>query len=135
MNPLRSMVEMAGLEGETLAGAGACDVPAIRHKLGITSKLWCAVSSWIVIDVHGASAESFPRPLLPLVLYAQTVIAGDDDRLKVGDAVLSTYATGYDHGPIFETPSRVYILMGTGLRSSADQAVVQAAQDHFARTR
>lgn len=43
MNPLRSMVEMAGLEGETLAGA--CDVPAIRHKLGITSKLWCAVSS------------------------------------------------------------------------------------------
>lgn len=33
MNPLRSMVEMAGLEGETLAGAGACDVPAIRHKL------------------------------------------------------------------------------------------------------
>lgn len=83
MNPLRSTVEMASLEGKTLAGAAACDVPAIQHTLNVTSKLWCAVSSWIVIDVHGASAESFPGPLLPLVLYAQTVVAGDDDRLKV----------------------------------------------------
>ncbi|MCF5167509.1 hypothetical protein GIW45_26615 [Pseudomonas congelans] len=134
MNPLRSIVEAGNLEGKVLAGAGPADIPAIQNKLSVTSKIWCAVSSWIVVDVTCLAQGFLPYPVLPLVLYAQNVVAGDDDRLQAGDTILSTYATGYNHGAIFETPDRVYILMGAGHRVSADLQLVQAAQSHFVRS-
>lgn len=128
MNPLQSIIDLAQLEGEIAVGAGAADADVIQKKLAVTSKSWCAVNYWIVIEVEGAPDAAHVPPLVPLVLYGKIIAAGDDDRVEIGNDVFSTYAVNYDKGAIFETPSDVYILMGAGRRVSVDLKTVKAAQ-------
>lgn len=128
MNPLQSIIDLAQLEGDLTFGARAADADVIQKKLGVTSKSWCAVSSWIVIEVEGAPDAAHVPPMVPLVLYGKIVATGGDDGVDVGDDAFSTYAVRYDKGPIFETPSDVYILVGAGRRVSVGLKTVKAAQ-------
>lgn len=131
MNPLQSIVDLARLEGDIAVGARAADADVIQKKLGVTSKGWCAVNSWIVFEVEGAPDAAHVPPMVPLVLYGKIVVTGGDDGVEVGDDVFSTYAVRYDKGPIFETPSDVYILMGAGRRVSVGIKTVKAAQSYL----
>lgn len=133
MSPLQSIFDLAQLEGEIAFGARAADADMIQKKLSVTSKAWCAVNSWIVIKVEGAPDAAHVPPMQPLVLWGQTVVAENEDLMNSTDGVFSTYATGYGEGPIFETPSHVYVLMGWGRLIWADVKLVQAAQSFLAR--
>ena len=128
MNPLQAIIDVAQLEGDIAVGAGADDADMIQKKLGVTSKSWCAVNSWIVIEVEGAPDAAYVPPMVPLVLYGKIVAAGDDDRVRIGDDVFSTYAIKHDKGAIFETPSDVYVLMGAGRRVPVGPKTLKAAQ-------
>lgn len=71
------------------------------------------------------------RFTLPLALYAHHIQLGDDDRLKAGEPVLTSSATGYDQRGIFETVDRIYILLGKGFRKPVDLESVKAAEYLF----
>ncbi|WP_439870611.1 hypothetical protein ACTACT_19595 [Pseudomonas syringae] len=50
---LPCIAEMLCLEGEWVSGASMASEAAIEQKLILTSKHYCVVSAWILIDVAG----------------------------------------------------------------------------------
>ncbi|WP_413469794.1 DUF6957 family protein [Pseudomonas tremae] len=69
-----------------------------------------------------------PKPIIPMVMYAHHAQIDSSHRLRDGDSVMSGFATSYSQNGIFETPSTIYILLGRGLRKSADACTARAAQ-------
>lgn len=50
---LPRIAEMLCLDGERVSGASMASEAAIEQKLRLTSKPYCVVSAWILIDVAG----------------------------------------------------------------------------------
>lgn len=131
MEQTLTLAEIMSLDRERVAGAGVEEAAAIQDKLSMTGKPWCAVSAWVVIDVTFVPDGGLARFTRPLALYAHHIQLGDDDRLKAGEPVLTSSATGYDQRGIFETVDRIYILLGKGFRKPVDLESVKAAQFLF----
>jgi len=126
---LLPIVEMVALEGDPVPGAGPQDADDIEAKVNVSGKPWCVVSGWVLIDIESAvGAEPLPKPMLPIVMYAHCVHSHTSGSLRVGDTVLSGYATSAYRGGIFETADTLYLLLGNGFRKSADAKTVRAAQ-------
>jgi hypothetical protein len=133
---LLPIVQMISLDGDPVLGAGPQSADAIEAKVQASSKPWCAVSGWLLIDVEGqVGAEPLPKPMLPLVMYAYCVHMHSSGRLGAGDSVLSGYATSLSHDGIFETAETLYLLLGNGFRKSAGARTVQEAQLRFPGSR
>ncbi|WP_241088019.1 DUF6957 family protein [Pseudomonas viridiflava] len=121
--------QMIALEGQVVTGAGPDSVCALREKSYVSSKPWCAVSTWVLIDIaEEGDAEPLPKPMLSIVMHAHFVHWHTSGRLKAGDTVMTGYATSYREEGIFETPDTVYVLIGNGFRKSADALTVRTAQ-------
>ncbi|RMU96718.1 DUF6957 family protein [Pseudomonas amygdali] len=125
--------EMIALKGQPVVGASLPSASAILETLYAACKPWCAFSSWVLIDVVSADhamplPKPKPKPIIPMVMYAHHVQIDSSHRLRDGDSVMSGFATSYSQDGIFETRSTIYILLGRGLRKSADACTARAAQ-------
>jgi hypothetical protein len=128
---LLSVRQMIALEGRHVKGAGPDSVCAIEEKFHVSSKPWCAVCAWVLIDVVlDVNADPLPKPMLPMVMYTHFVQLHSSGRYRAGEAIFTGYATSYRQEGIFETPDTVYVLVGNGFRKSADLMTVRAAQLH-----
>lgn len=126
---LLPIVEMLALEGNPVPGAGPQNADDIETKVQVSGKPWCVVSAWVLIDIEVAvGTDHLPKPMLPIVMYAHCVHSHSSGSLRVGDTVLSGYATSAYRGGIFETADTLYLLLGNGFRKSAEAKTVRAAQ-------
>ena len=132
---LSRIAEMLCLDGERVSGASMASEEAIEQKLILTSKPYCVVSAWILIDVAGVDpVVTQGTHLMPTVLYVHHVLSHSSGQLCEGDSVMTGYATYMDPAGIFETVDTVYILLSHGFRKSADVETVRAAQTQANRT-
>lgn len=126
---LPRIAEMLCLDGERVSGASMASGAAIEQKLRLTSKPYCVVSAWILIDVAGVDPiVTQGTHLMSVVLYAHHVLSHSSGQLSGGDSVMTGYAVYMDPAGIFETVDTVYILLSHGFRKSADIETVRAAQ-------
>lgn len=131
---LPRIAEMLCLDGVRVSGASMASEAAIEQKLRLTSKPYCVVSAWILIDVEGVDpVVTQGTHLMPTVLYVHHVLSHSGGQLSEGDSVMTGYATYIDPAGIFETIDTVYILLSHGFRKSADIETVRAAQAKASR--
>ncbi|KPZ09222.1 hypothetical protein ALP50_01099 [Pseudomonas syringae pv. spinaceae] len=142
--PIPDCVAPSNLSGELLEGLPLNDSSILSALGSRTSKPYCAVYSWIVLDVAAAkcglesessatfqeSADVDPsdsRPArLPLVLFSHDVGFDSFGRVDKGASVRSSYAISYDGRGIFETEDTIYVLFGNGFRRPAALEAINA---------
>lgn len=126
---LHAIVEMQSLTGVRTPGATMASFSAIEEKLALTTKPYCMVLAWVVIDVEGVDpAITHNTHLMPMVMYSHQVVSHSSGQLAQGDCVMTGFATYYDHKGIFETVDAIYILLHQGFRKTAHIDTVRAAQ-------
>lgn len=142
--PIPDCVEPSNLSGELLEGLPLNDSSILSALGSRTSKPYCAVYSWIVLDVEaakcGLDSESRATPqdsadvdpsdsrsvTLPLVLFSHDVGFDSFGRFHNGASVRSGYAISYDGRGIFETEDTIYVLFGKGFRRPAALEAINA---------
>lgn len=135
--PIPGCVAPLNRSGEILEGLPLNDASILSALGSRTSKPYCAVYSWIVLDVEEGkcgletdsraardnSSDIVPsgsRPAsLPLVLFAHWVESDSTGRFAKGASIRSGYAISYDGRGIFETEDTTYVLFGKGFRRPA----------------
>lgn len=126
---LSRIAEMLCLDGERVSGASMASEEAIEQKLILTSKPYCVVSAWILIDVAGVDPlVTQGTHLKPTVIYVHHVLSHSSGQLSGGDSVMTGYTAYMDPADIFETVDTVYILLAPGFRKSVDIENMRPAQ-------
>jgi hypothetical protein len=130
--PIPDCVAPSNLSGESLEGLPSNDSSILSALGSGTSKPYCAVYWWIVLDVEAAkcgleseSSTTLQDPTdvdpsdsrsatLPLVLFSHDVGFDSVGRFEKGASVRSGYAISYDGRGIFEIEDTIYVLFGKG---------------------
>lgn len=142
--PIPDCVAPSNLSGELLEGLPLNDSSILSALGSRTSKPYCAVYSWIVLDVEAANCgleresrstfqdstdvvpSSSGLARLPLVLFSHDVGFDSAGRFEKGASIKSGYAISYDGRGIFETEDTIYVLFGKGFRRPAAIEAVNA---------
>lgn len=128
MKNLDAITELLYGEGISMLGHNASDEEAIalaQRRFGHAP--YCLVRQWIWIDL--VMPESLLEALKrddrqPVMLYAHEVVLDSQARLKPGDWVRSTPLVVFSDGCCFQTRNTVYVLLGKGVRKSAELSTV-----------
>lgn len=100
-------------------------VSLVRERFPYAS--FCLVRQWIWIDlvVPEKVVEGLKETnRQPVMLYAHQVVLDSRMRFQPGDWVRSTPLHSFTEGCFFRTSNTVYVLLGHGVRKSADFSIV-----------
>lgn len=128
MKDLDAITELLYGEGIAMLGHNVSDEEAIalaQRRFGHAPH--CLVRQWIWIDLvmPPSLLEVLEREArLPVMLYAHEVVLDSQGRLKQGDWVRTTPMVSFSDGFCFQTRNTVYVLLGNGVRKSAELATV-----------
>lgn len=128
MEALNAVTELLYGEGIPMLGHDMSDAEAIalvHQRFG--QRPYCLVRQWIWIDLLMPDAlfETLRRDdRQPVMLYAHEVVLDSQARLKPGDWVRSTPLVTFSNGCCFQTRNTVYVLLGNGVRKSAELSTV-----------
>jgi hypothetical protein len=128
MEALNAVTELLYGDGIPMLGHDVSDEEAIAlvHQ-HFGQRPYCLVRQWIWIDLLMPDAlfETLRRDdRQPVMLYAHEVVLDSQARLKPGDWVRSTPLVAFSNGCCFQTRNTVYVLLGNGVRKSAELATV-----------
>lgn len=128
MDDLEAVTELLHGDGIPMLGHELSDEEAIagvRQRFGHAS--YCLVKRWIWIDLvmPDAVLEELKRSgRQPVMLYAHEVVLDSQRRFQPGDWIRSTPLFSFTDGRFFQTHSTVYVLLGNGVRKSAELSTV-----------
>jgi hypothetical protein len=128
MNILDAVNDLLHGEGVAMLGRDMPDSEAIKYVRSLSlRKQFCLVRKWIWIDLEMPDAvrdKIISDRLQPVMIYAHNVIFDSASRFNPGDWVRSTLLAHFSDGHLFETQNTVYVLIGPGVRKSAQLSTV-----------
>jgi hypothetical protein len=128
MDDLNAVTDLLHGEGATMLGHELAEEKAVaRVRERFPSKPFCLVRDWIWIDLTmpdsvRAALERSARQ--PVMLYAHQVVLDSRCRFSPGDWVRSTPLVAFTDDCFFETENSVYVLLGNGVRKTAELTTV-----------
>jgi hypothetical protein len=128
MDDLSAVTDLLHGAGETMLGHEFTNEEAVaRVREQFPGKPFCLVRDWIWIDLSmpdsvRAALERTARQ--PVMLYAHQVVQDSLWRFAPGDWVRSTPLVAFTEGCFFETGNSVYVLLGHGVRKTAELSTV-----------
>lgn len=124
MDDLNAVTELMYGEGAPMLGYELSEEEAVAHVLEqFPNKPFCLVRNWIWIDLDvldWVRVEIERKERQPVVLYAHQVVLDSRGRFLPGDRVRTTSLITFTDGCLFETANSVYVLLGHGLRKTAE---------------
>lgn len=128
MDILEAINELLHGEGVPMLGRDMADAEAISYAQSLPLlKPFCAVRNWIWIDLEMPDAvrtKIMSDGLQPVMIYAHSVVFDSAGRFNPGDWVRSTPLVKLSDGYLFETQNTIYVLIGQGIRKSAQLSTV-----------
>lgn len=130
MDDLKKVSHLLYAPGEVMPGiemslAEAC---ARGSAAALFDQLpFCVVREWIWIDliVPDSIRETLQASgQLPVMVYASQVLYDSAQRFNFGDCVRTTQLVEFADGCIFRTRNTRYVLVGPGVRKSAEASTV-----------
>jgi hypothetical protein len=128
MDILQAVTELLDEGGISMLGPEMADEVAIAWARACRPSMsFCLVRRWIWIDLE------MPEPVLaelqrtgrqPVMLYSHQVVFDSLGRCQPGDWIRSTPLVAFRDGYLFETANTRYLLLGRGLRKSAQLSTV-----------
>jgi hypothetical protein len=128
MEDLKAVTELLHSDGIPMLGHELSDeeaIAAVRKRFRYAP--FCLVRQWIWIDLvmPDAVLEDLKRSgRQPVMLYAHEVVSDSQRRFQPGGWVRSTPLVSFYDGCFFQTLNTVYVLLGHGVRKSADLSTV-----------
>ena len=124
MQELNAIDDLLHREGTTMLGHELSDEDAVaRVREQFPHKPFCLVRQWIWIDLvlpNMMQGEFEKMGKQAVMLYAHQVVLDSLGRFRSGDWVRSTPLVEFSEGCFFETGNTVYVLLGHGVRKSAE---------------
>ena len=128
MEDFKAITELLHGGGIAMLGHELSDeeaIASVRHRFRYAS--YCLVRQWIWIDLVMPEAvlEDLKRSgRQPVMLYAHEVVSDSQRRFQPGDWVRSTPLVSFSDGCFFQTLNTVYVLLGNGVRKTAELSTV-----------
>jgi hypothetical protein len=128
MEELKAVTELLHGDGIPMLGRELSDedaIASVRQRFVYGS--YCLVRQWIWIDLvmPDAVLEDLKRSgRQPVMLYAHEVVSDSQRRFHPGEWVRSTPLVVFSDGCFFQTRNTVYVLLGKGIRKSAELSTV-----------
>ncbi|WP_251702076.1 DUF6957 family protein [Metapseudomonas boanensis] len=123
MDILQAVMELLDEGGIPMLGPELADEEAIARARACQPVMsFCVVRRWIWIDLEmpeSVLAELQRTGRQPVMLYAHQVVFDSLDRCRPGDWIRSTPLVAFRQGCFFETVNTRYLLLGRGVRKSA----------------
>lgn len=101
-------------------------VEARNHPVGVP---YCIVRKWVWIDLilSASELEQFHEAgLQPVLMYSPRVLYDSARRFDVGDWLRTTPLVSFSEDCFFRTRNTLYVLVGDGVRKSADPATLMS---------
>jgi hypothetical protein len=128
MDDLSAVTDLLNGAGETMLGHEFTNEEAVaRARERFPGKPFCLVRDWIWIDMSmpdAVRAELERTARQPAMLYAHQVILDSAWRFAPGDWVRSSFLVAFTDDCFFETENSVYVLLGNGVRKTAELSTV-----------
>lgn len=130
MDDLKKISDLLYAPGEVMPGIDmALEEACARGAAAgfIDEKPFCVVRDWIWIDliVPDALREALQASgQQPVMVYASQVLYDSAQRFNFGDCVRTTQLVEFADGCIFRTRNTRYVLVGPGVRKSAEASTV-----------
>ncbi|WP_347909877.1 hypothetical protein [Pseudomonas grandcourensis] len=124
MQELNAIVDLLHGEGTTMLGHELSDEDAVaRVREQFPRQPFCLVRHWIWIDLvlpDMVRDEFEQMGQQAVMLFAHQVVLDSRGRFCSGSWVRSTPLVAFSDGCFFQTVNTVYVLLGHGVRKSAE---------------
>lgn len=128
MATLDAVTQLLHGDGVTMLGHDIDDNDAIEYvRERSPKKPFCLVRQWIWIDLDMPDSvrdKLISEGLQPVMIYSHQVVFDSTGRFNPGDWVRSTPLLNFTDGCFFETRNTIYVLLGHGIRKSAELSTV-----------